>query len=417
MAKVKKPNPESSAKSKIDKVLGEEKDMKETEVADTDTPEILDPEAEPSVEEKPDEPEKSDPIVETPVSTAPTTSVPEKRSGFFPVLIGGVMAAALGFLAARTEVLDPMLPDALKSNDLSGAVASLEDAGATQATALAALKAEVSAIDQPDMAALDARLAAITAEISSFKAGSESRQARLQDIEARLGPMATRLETLEKRPMTEGASDDAIAAYDRELAALRDAVAAQRAEAEKMIEEARANEATARALEENAASAARQAQNQATATRLHGALENGSAYSAILSELTAAGVAVPDALNASAHDGVATLASLSEAFPNAARAALTAARNETGESGGLSGFLQRQLGARSVEPREGEDPDAVLSRAEAAVTGGDLEHALAEIAVLPEAAQTAMQGWVKTATVRVTALKAADDLSQSLNTN
>jgi len=418
VAKTKKPDPDSSDEPKTGKVLAKDKDAKApVEAADAtgaDIPEVAEPDEKPATD---DTPKKAEPAAEAPVATAPTPTEPAKRGGFGPALIGGILAAALGFLAARTEVLDAVLPDALKSNDLSGAVAALEGAGTKQDAALAALKSEVAAIDQPDMAAVNAQLAAITAEITPLKAESEAQQARLQDIEARLGPMATRLEDLEKRPMTEGASDEAIAAYDRELAALRDAVAAQRADAEKMIEEARASEDAARALEENAASAARHAQNQAIATRLHGALDSGAAYGAILAELAAAGVVVPEALNASANDGVATLASLSESFPNAARAALSAARSDAGDGGGLGGFLQRQLGARSVEPREGEGPDAILSRAEAAVTGGDLEHALADIATLPETARTAMQGWVDIATIRLTALKAADDLSQSLISN
>jgi len=194
-------------------------------------------------------------------------------------------------------------------------------------------------------------------------------------------------------------------------------LAAQRADVEKMIDEARATEAAARALEANAATAARNAQNQATSTRLLGALNNGAPYASILAELASAGVAIPDALNASAGVGVATLASLADAFPVSARAALSAARDEQSSDGGIGGFFRRQLGARSVVPREGDDPDAILSRAEAAVTGGDLSDALTEIATLPEAAGTAMQGWVDIATTRLTALQAADQLAQSLNTN
>ena len=152
-------------------------------------------------------------------------------------------------------------------------------------------------------------------------------------------------------------------------------------------------------------------------TRLLGALNSGAPYASILADLASAGVAIPEALNASAGEGVATLASLADAFPASARAALSLARDEQGSGGGIGGFLQRQLGARSVAPREGSDPDAILSRAEAAVAGGDLSEALKEIATLPEAAGAAMQGWVDRATIRLAALQAADQLAQSLNTN
>jgi hypothetical protein len=42
----------------------------------------------------------------------------------------------------------------------------------------------------------------------------------------------------------------------------------------------------------------------------------------------------------------------------------------------LTAFVQGQVGGRAVAPREGDDPDAVLSRVQAAVSAGDLEAAL-----------------------------------------
>lgn len=77
--------------------------------------------------------------------------------------------------------------------------------------------------------------------------------------------------------------------------------------------------------------------------------------------------------------------------------------------------MTRQLGARSVTPREGDDPDAVLSRAEAAVVDGQLDAALAEIAALPETARAEMAGWEAAAAKRLSAMRAAETLAQSLN--
>ncbi|WP_408635231.1 COG4223 family protein, partial [Paracoccus binzhouensis] len=56
-------------------------------------------------------------------------------------------------------------------------------------------------------------------------------------------------------------------------------------------------------------------------------------------------------------------------------------------------FLRVQTGARSVEPRQGDDPDAILSRADAAVKAGDIKGALAEIGSLPQPGQDAMADW------------------------
>jgi hypothetical protein len=95
---------------------------------------------------------------------------------------------------------------------------------------------------------------------------------------------------------------------------------------------------------------------------------------------------------------------------------LSAARSAgTGEGQqGIGGFLTRSLGVRSVAPREGNDPDAVLSRAEAAVNAGDLSAALNELDTLPEEAQAVMADWRAAADARVSARTAADALAQRL---
>jgi hypothetical protein len=81
----------------------------------------------------------------------------------------------------------------------------------------------------------------------------------------------------------------------------------------------------------------------------------------------------------------------------------------------IGAFLLAQTGARSLEPREGADPDAILSRAEAALEGGDLETVLTEIATLPEAGQAALSDWVALAEQRLAATNALGALAQSLN--
>ena len=96
--------------------------------------------------------------------------------------------------------------------------------------------------------------------------------------------------------------------------------------------------------------------------------------------------------------------------------ALSVARASGVDEGqqGLGSFLKRSLGARSVAPREGNDPDAVLSRAEAAINSGDLAAALSELVTLPEEAQSAIADWRTAADARVAARSAADALSQRL---
>ena len=129
---------------------------------------------------------------------------------------------------------------------------------------------------------------------------------------------------------------------------------------------------------------------------------------------------VPAALSGPAEDGLPTLSQLQASFPDAARAALDAAiRADTGSEAGdrLFSFLRVQTGMRSLTPREGDDPDAILSRAEAALRGGDLGTVLTELEGLPETGRSEMTGWEDVARVRLEALAAAEALSSSLNTN
>ena len=140
-----------------------------------------------------------------------------------------------------------------------------------------------------------------------------------------------------------------------------------------------------------------------------------SGYSALIDELKALDVTAPDALTAPADSGVATLAALRDSFAPAAREALAAAREATKGTGNVMDYIKRPPGARSVAPRDGDDPDAILSRAGAAVDAGKISDALGELEALPETAGAALSEWEAAARARVAAFSAADELSQSLN--
>ncbi|MDF3607687.1 hypothetical protein PE067_17005 [Paracoccus sp. DMF-8] len=113
-----------------------------------------------------------------------------------------------------------------------------------------------------------------------------------------------------------------------------------------------------------------------------------------------------------------SLVQLQADFDAASRAGLNAALKAEsqgeGAMGAIGNFLRVQTGARSVEPREGEDPDAVLSRAADAVRRGNIQAALDDIATLPAAGQDAMSGWTAEAQRWVAARAALGDLSASV---
>jgi len=341
--------------------------------------------------------------------TNDVTHVVEKRGGFGMAFIGGVAAAGLGFFAGQAQLLDPILPDSLRSVAATDLIA-LENNHAELIAALAQLQEQVETNKTPDLSAVMVQIDALSAQIAPLSSNWTAANDRLDTLFGDAAALSTRLSDLEKRPISEGASPAAVAAYEAELAKLQESLVTQREEVQKMVTEAQA-------LDAASAESARVASAQTMVARLRSSLDAGTAYGSILNDLESVGVTVPTALAASADQGVAALAALSNDFVPAARAALAAAREDNAESGGLLAYAQRHLGARSVTPRQGDDPDAVLSRAEAAIATGRLDQALDEIQSLPDTARTVLLDWETAAKTRQAAVAAADALAESLNAN
>jgi hypothetical protein len=343
---------------------------------------------------------------------------PKKKSGFLPLVFGGLIAGGIGFGAAtyyymQQPVIDPDTITVLAArigaqeqqiNGFDGVVSTLttrieEETGYDDlATMLEGLKAATSAADD----LLADKLAGIVNTVTAIDA---------------------RLTTLEKRPVSQagGVTPEAAAAYERELNAMRKLLETQKAEIGQMADEAAARiegaEQKAASLEDRAGAKARAATVRTAMSRVQAAMESGNPFSSALTELTSEGVAVPAGLTG---DGVPTLAALQDSFADAARAGLDASVKAVAGDGAmdkLSAFFKSQVGVRSLEPREGDDPDAVLSRAEAAVRSGNLSTALALVAMLPDVGQAAMAGWVDMASQRQSAEAAVAQLVQNLNGN
>lgn len=353
----------------------------------------LDPEE--RVEQSPSEAEAE---AEADRATATDQQSEAKRSGFMPALIGGVIAAALGFAAGRSDLLWPA------GSDPSEAIAALETKVSDQAQQLADLSKQLSAVPDTsaEIAALSAKLTPIEGDLSALKSN-------VDDLSGKVDPLAQRVAQLEARPLTDAASPETVAAVEAELKKLQDSLAAQRAEVEKMVAEAQTLDAQAQAR-------AQAAENLAVLSKIQGQLDAGAPYADLVTQLQTGGVQVPEALSAPAGEGVPTLTDLRESFAPAARTALADAR-EADKGTGLVAFLQRQTGARSVSPKDGNDPDAILSRAEGALGKGDISTALTELGALPEAAQPAMAEWIAAAKSRQSAVEAANALVTSVNSN
>ena len=396
-----------SAKSKAVETKIEDAVIVEGETSAETTPDVVSDEG--ATTEKTDAPETADtsieetstqddktsdsPVKEKPEEERPTQEstpghevvqavpapAPENKSIFLPLVLGGIVAGALGFMASEFEVFGNA--DADITTKLRG------DLSAQQERIAALETAEAPAVEIP------------TVDLSPF--------------EGQLAELQERLVALEERPVVavpESGDSDAVAAYTAELEALKASAETQRSEIAALLN-------NAKSVEQATADAARAASAQTAIAKIVSAIDAGQPYPDAMATLNALDLGEIDpALAASADKGVATLSTLQTEFPDQARTALATARANSIEDGqqGLGGFLKRSLGARSVAPREGSDPDAVLSRAEAEIRTGDLAAALNELDTLPEEAQAAIADWRAAADARLAARSAADALAQRL---
>lgn len=313
-----------------------------------------------------------------------------QKRGFIPMVLGGCVAAAIGFGVAQYMQPKPGL-DAQQISDLQGKLTKQADLLAKQVEISDDLTGQVTALQ-------------------GVKEVQSDNEAAISGLADRLSELEARLSDIEKRPVSEGDSAAALAAQDRELKAHDAALKELRAALDTLG-------TSAEAMEANAQAAAQDTLRRAAVTRLETALETGTGFAPVLADLKDLGVAIPDALANLSEEGVPTLAALQDSLPDAARKALEASRDASEESatGGIGSFLRTQLGARSLEPREGDDPDAVLSRVEAAAREGRLSDALTEIEALPQEGQEKLAGWVSRAKQRQEAVSATRELSEKLN--
>jgi hypothetical protein len=337
-----------------------------------------------SVEAPPGSLRSAPPVAGRPAPAA----TPRRAGGAFAPVLGGVIAAALGAGVALwlfPQGWQPAPAPALATApDLAPALAALE---ARLATLEARPLPDASRGPVPDtapdtaatLAALESRLAVLE------QAAPDAAQA------PDLTPLSDRIAALEAQLPARIASEVSAAG-----AALEARLAAQ----------SRAAEISA----EDAAEARARADRRALIAGLILAADSGAPAADDLGRLATL-ADVPAAL-APMADGLPTLAALQAAFPAAARAALAAAPPppDAGATDRLIGFLRAQTGARSLAPREGQDTDAILSRAEAAVRGGDLTAALSEIGALPPGPAAALADWRLRAAARHAALVALSEL-------
>ncbi|MDP3197319.1 hypothetical protein [Tabrizicola sp.] len=363
------------------------KDPQPEAVPPQDTPPVETVANEPFVVTDPVDPAPAPPDAPLP---PPPSQVIVRRSSVIAPLIGGALAAIGGFALSHFDVLD--LRPADSTAEVAGLTTQLTDVRTqisgleSQSHDLAALSQRVAQLETapapqtPDLSRLDAfdqRLAAIEAMPTDGAASTAAVTAKLAELERRLAAVP------------QGASAELQQQLDAALARLDEA------------------EATATARAEEAAVATAAAQRTQALDALAARLSAGEAFGAELQALD--DPAVSQVLAPLAETGIPTLAQLQDAFPDAAREALRIAR-ETGAKDGWGGrlvdFLASQTGARPLTPMEGDTPDAILSRADFALTDGRVADAVAELQPLDPTVKAALDPWLAQAQAHLLAAAA-----------
>lgn len=361
--------PEDAPEDGVAQDVEVDKASKEPEPEDVPEAEIV----EDMPEDKGDEKPEAEPVIAAPIVPTPPTVV-ERRGGFWATLMGGALAAVIGF---------------------GGAI-------------------YFKAAEWPifnDGADVDAMFVEQAKTIAALQAALDVAQTNSVTADEALGARIDALPTQSAAPLP----DDVQAMLDAQRAEME----ALEANLEKMRSLTQDQIATAQAQQESAAEAEARVKARGALNALRSALETGAPYASVIPDIAAA-TNVPDVLSANAETGIPTAAAVEGQFADGARAALSASLKATaGDSTTerLTFFLKDQLGARSLTPRDGDDPDAVLSRAEAATKAGDLDTALTTIDALPEVGRAKLDDWAGVAATRRDALAAFEGLTDALNAN
>ena len=294
----------------------------------------------------------------------------------------------------------------------------------------------------------EARLATQSDEISALNAliASYDDTTALQDLQAQIDGMRTivtdlaalqveieqlfgvqnetidRVAALEEKLTSQSGINPAANAESTRYATALKLVQTQISEQNNAIAEQRAGiaelSAAVELTQQETKSATHQSLTDGTISQVIGALESGAPFAFAIAGLQDFDNLLTPALVAAAPYGVPTADALARAFPEQSRTALIAARTtSTSQASGsnrVGDFLRSQLGMRSITPRAGNDPDAVLSRAEAAIQAGQVSNALSALTALPDSARTSMAGWIEQAELRQAAQLAVAALSQQL---
>ena len=326
----------------------------------------------------------AEPLPETPHNppaagpVTPESRLTVRRGSIFAPLLGGALAAVGGFALSHFDAfgLRPVAP----ASDMAALAERLDrleartgplDGVPADLSALSARIAQLESAPTPEvpdlsrLEALDQRLAAIEAMPADGVASTTAVSAKLAELERRIAGMAP------------GVSPELQQQLDAAVARLDEA------------------EANAKRRAEEAETAAAAATRAKALDLLADKVVSGEPFAAELQALNDS--KLNQVLGPLADSGAQTLEAVQRTFPDAARETLRIARETSADDGWgdrFLDFLAAQTGARSLAPREGTTPDAILSRADFALSEGRVADAIAEIEALEPAIRTAFDPWL-----------------------
>lgn len=344
-----------------------------------------------------------------------------------PLLPSGLQPVADWLMPGRSDMESQVA--ALRS-DLEGRIGGLEAQLAKQPDETA-FDARIDAAVGESRSALSGEIGALEEKLAGMD-GAAERQAldRLAStVDGQAAELATLKEQLSGSGQASAATAEKIDVYRAELDGLRaelgtlgDRVSGLSSRIDEISAEADRQIASAQSqvgeIQSEASRAVDAAGIESDLAQIRAAVADGDPFADALERMAGRdGVTVPDTLHAVAGSGVATLAELRNAFPDAAHAAIRSSIQASAGEGFLArsgAFLRAQVASRSLKPQEGVGSDAVLSRMQARLDENDLDGALTEADSLPTEAAVAMADWLDAARQRAGAVDGLAALAASL---
>jgi hypothetical protein len=287
----------------------------------------------------------------------------------------------------------PAAGDAKTLDEVASRIAKLEAGPAAPAQGAASDSALADRI-----AALDAQLKTLAETIGSLGRRDEEVFAAARDARARVDANATAVADLaQKLPTATAAERAAIEALGKRVGAME--ALGNRVDAVERSQQAAARDDRAVRL-------------ALAATALNTAVERGGAFTAELSAVKSLGgdPKLIAALEPFAASGVPPAAALAREFAELAPSLQASTAPREGVLARLQTNAEKLIQVRRVDAPAGSDAGAIVARAEAKASRGDIGGAASELGQLPADARVRAQAWI----TRVEARQAAIDASRRL---